>query len=404
MASAYPDLASIELWQRSLARSRARRLGLAPGADRDLSAPAPWERSLWCSRQRRRAAATRKPMPTRAAGLSLAVVASAVTVPLMPASAAATPAAHSAHAGASTMLHKGSRGRAVAALQRALGITADGAFGPQTRHAVRAYQRAHGLEVDGVAGPETLGALGLTGSAYRSTGSAKSSSRGHRHRHHRSAVPGADRHLSPATVRAVQQKLGISADGVFGRQTLHAVRAYQRAHGLTVDGVVGPQTLAAMGVGTSSDGSTQGERSSATDGSSSTDGSTTTDSSTAGSAQGAAAAVAAAQAEIGKPYASGGNGPGSFDCSGLTVWAFKAAGISLPRTSFAQYQQGSPVSSKDIQPGDLVFFDTDGPGASHVGIAVSSSSAISATSHGVMEHSISGGYWGDHYLGARRVF
>jgi peptidoglycan DL-endopeptidase CwlO len=50
-----------------------------------------------------------------------------------------------------------------------------------------------------------------------------------------------------------------------------------------------------------------------------------------------------------------------------------------------------------------VFFDTDGGGASHVGIATGAGTAISATTHGVMEHSISDGYWGAHFLGARRV-
>ena len=64
------------------------------------------------------------------------------------------------------------RGSGVVALQRALGITADGVYGPQTRRAVRAFQRAHGLVVDGIAGPQTLGALGL--SATRRAGRAGS--------------------------------------------------------------------------------------------------------------------------------------------------------------------------------------------------------------------------------------
>jgi peptidoglycan DL-endopeptidase CwlO len=61
------------------------------------------------------------------------------------------------------------------------------------------------------------------------------------------------------------------------------------------------------------------------------------------------------------------------------------------------------VNRSAIQAGDLVFFNTDGGGASHVGIATSNSTVISATTHGVMEHSISGTYWGSHYIGARRV-
>jgi cell wall-associated NlpC family hydrolase len=107
---------------------------------------------------------------------------------------------------------------------------------------------------------------------------------------------------------------------------------------------------------------------------------------------------------IGVPYAYGGNGPRSFDCSGLTVWAMRAAGIALPRTSYSQFDAGAPVDRSSIQAGDLVFFDTDGSGASHVGVATGNATVISATaSSGVVEHSISGPYWGARYVGARRV-
>ncbi len=110
-----------------------------------------------------------------------------------------------------------------------------------------------------------------------------------------------------------------------------------------------------------------------------------------------------ARAQIGKPYAWGGNGPGSFDCSGLTTYAYRAAGISLPRTSHAQFGVGSRVSRGAVRAGDLVFFATNGPGASHVGIAISNGSFVSATSHGVRIQPISGSYWGRTYVGARRV-
>jgi cell wall-associated NlpC family hydrolase len=105
---------------------------------------------------------------------------------------------------------------------------------------------------------------------------------------------------------------------------------------------------------------------------------------------------------IGTPYAAGGAQPGGFDCSGLVQWAFKQAGVTLPRTSFAQFSVGTPVSRANVQAGDLVFFNANGPGASHVGIATSNSTAISATTHGVREHAISDSYWGSHYVGARR--
>lgn len=118
----------------------------------------------------------------------------------------------------------------------------------------------------------------------------------------------------------------------------------------------------------------------------------------------AAEAVAAVRRRIGAGYASGGTGPGAFDCSGLTLTAYADAGVTLPRVSFDQYAEGTAVGRKEIRPGDLVFFDTSGPGASHVGIAVSRKTVVSATSSGgVMEHPIDDAYWGSSYVGARRL-
>jgi cell wall-associated NlpC family hydrolase len=126
-------------------------------------------------------------------------------------------------------------------------------------------------------------------------------------------------------------------------------------------------------------------------------------STSASTGTGSFAAVAAARAQVGKPYVYAGVGPSGFDCSGLTQYAMRQAGISLPRTSYSQFGVGSAVSSSAIQAGELVFFNTSGGGASHVGIATSATTAISATTHGVMEHSIFGSYWGAHFVGARRV-
>jgi cell wall-associated NlpC family hydrolase len=113
--------------------------------------------------------------------------------------------------------------------------------------------------------------------------------------------------------------------------------------------------------------------------------------------------VSAARERIGAGYAMGATGPGAYDCSGLTMAAFGAAGIALPHSSFAQFGMGRAVDRDAIRAGDLVFFDTAGPGASHVGVATGKATAISATSSGVMEHSISDAYWGAAYVGARRV-
>lgn len=68
------------------------------------------------------------------------------------------------------------------------------------------------------------------------------------------------------------------------------------------------------------------------------------------------AAVAAAKSQLGKPYVWGGTGEGGFDCSGLTQWAWRQAGIELPRTADAQ-TVGRQISAEELQPGDLVVWD-----------------------------------------------
>ncbi|MFE7624317.1 NlpC/P60 family protein [Streptomyces sp. NPDC057509] len=75
--------------------------------------------------------------------------------------------------------------------------------------------------------------------------------------------------------------------------------------------------------------------------------------------------LAFARAQIGKPYVWGATGPSSYDCSGLTQAAWKAAGVDIPRTTWDQVNVGTRIATADLQPGDLVFFYDD---ISHVGI------------------------------------
>ncbi|RPF35705.1 C40 family peptidase [Streptomyces sp. TLI_185] len=120
-------------------------------------------------------------------------------------------------------------------------------------------------------------------------------------------------------------------------------------------------------------------------GSSSDSGSTSTsDSSYATKAE---KALAFARAQIGKPYVWGATGPDSYDCSGLTQAAWKAAGVTLPRTTYDQVNAGTTVSLGDAQPGDLIFFYDD---ISHVGIYIGNGMMIHAPKPGayVREESI----------------
>lgn len=131
----------------------------------------------------------------------------------------------------------------------------------------------------------------------------------------------------------------------------------------------------------------------------STGGSADTNSPSAPSSGKGAAAVAFAEAQIGKPYAFGATGPGSYDCSGLTMAAWNAAGVQLDRTSEAQFHDGTPVSQDQLQPGDLVFF-YDSYAPSHVGIYVGNGTVIHAPHPGASVEYTKLSYM--PYVGARR--
>jgi len=89
----------------------------------------------------------------------------------------------------------------------------------------------------------------------------------------------------------------------------------------------------------------------------------------------AAAAVSYAMAQVGKAYVYGAAGPSAFDCSGLTMMAWQAAGVSLPHSSSAQQGYGTPVSESQLQPGDLVFYYSP---VSHVGMYIGGGKIVNA--------------------------
>jgi cell wall-associated NlpC family hydrolase len=328
---------------------------------RDLGDARLWAASHHRSLDRRkRAAAPPRRLPGATASLALAVGATTVAVPAL-----------------SAGIETASAASGLKSVQRALGVTADGVMGPRTRAAIKRFQRRHDLPATGRLDRRTRAALREGRSSSRS----------------RSRRGDAER-FRGAWVAALQRKLGLEADGVFGPKTRAAVKAYQAEHDLQpATGAPGPRTLASMGISRSSSATV---RTIAAPGEADAE-------AEAPAGEGVAAAVEAARSQIGKPYRSAGDGPDGFDCSGLTVFAFKRAGISLGRSSFAQYEQGESISRSEIQAGDLVFFDSNGSGASHVGVATGPTRMISATTRGVMESGFSSGYWDSHYVGARRV-
>lgn len=185
-------------------------------------------------------------------------------------------------------------------------------------------------------------------------------------------------------VSMIQSKLSslgyaVSADGDFGEQTTIAVKAFQKDHGIQADGVVGAQTfrlLMGRDIPVSRDSSALSVR----------------------------RLVQTASRYIGVPYVFGGTSPNGFDCSGFMRFVYSKYGIHLPRMADEQFAVGHPVSYDNLQVGDLVFFSTYEPGPSHSGMYVGDGRFISATSsRGIQIARMDSGYWGERYIGARRV-
>ena len=106
----------------------------------------------------------------------------------------------------------------------------------------------------------------------------------------------------------------------------------------------------------------------------------------------------------GVPYVFGGTTPRGFDCSGYVQYVFAKHGIRLTRTADTQAREGKFVSRKNLKPGDLVFFTTYEPGASHVGIYAGNNLFWNATSsRGIMLSNLTDSYWGPRYYTARRI-
>ncbi|WP_446666606.1 C40 family peptidase [Flexivirga sp. B27] len=245
-------------------------------------------------------------------------------------------------------LRYGSRGSYVKTAQQRLGgLAVDGIFGTRTLAKVKSFQRTHGLAVDGIVGPLTWRALGgFPGTSPTPPDPTPSCK-----------VTVIRYGSQGALVSSAQRKLGgLAVDGVFGAATLSRVKSFQRAHGLAVDGIVGPRTWGALGgypCGTDptppppSGGSTS-------------------------------SVISIAEKYLGVPYVWGGSTPSQgFDCSGLTSYVYKQAGMYIPRT--ASQQQSYMKRTSSPQPGDLVFF---GSPAYHVGIYLGNNMMIAAPKPG----------------------
>lgn len=107
----------------------------------------------------------------------------------------------------------------------------------------------------------------------------------------------------------------------------------------------------------------------------------------------------------GAPYREGGVDPNGFDCSGFVRYVYEQHGVRMPRLVRDQFRVGKSVDRDRLEPGDLVFFSTVTPGASHVGIMIGGDQFVHAPSEkGVVRvESLAAQYWATRYVGAKRV-
>lgn len=278
-----------------------------------------------------------------------------------------------------------SSGPAVATIQTMVGVPADGEFGPQTAAALKAWQHRHHLRRTGVVGPATWAAMRQR-IAWRACGERITA-----------AVPGgqplhcASLHrgdIGPA-VAVLQAALGTAVDGGFGPDTERAVKRARRSHKLPVNPYVTAPLWSALGLdGTpacepgsaatsGSGGSAGGGGSAGAGGSGSHKHLTRLDRRRLRIERRVAAVVAGlsgpaktsdqlvskalgfARSQLGKPYRYGAVGPRSYDCSGLTMAAYAAAAVSMPRVAADQYAAGPKVALSDVREGDLLFWGSD---------------------------------------------
>lgn len=263
----------------------------------------------------------------------------------------------------------GSHGPAVKTLQTAVGATPDGDFGPLTQKAVTSWQSAHKIKPTGVVDAATWKALpvpvAVAACRQQVSGSGVTATC--------TTLTRNDAGPAVAVLQNAVRATGprIAVDAVYGDQTRGAVLALQKARKLPATGVVDAATWAALGLtGTpacllapapaaapapppdaAAQAKIRAQVAKLAAALPSTPGTTTNPV--------AKLAIAFAKAQTGKPYKWGATGPASYDCSGLVLAAYQAAGITMPRVAAGQYGAGASVPLDHAQAGDLLFYASD---------------------------------------------
>jgi cell wall-associated NlpC family hydrolase len=334
----------------------------------------------------------RRPAPPRthsALGRRGATLLTATAV-VLPLSAVAATGAWAAATPAPTQCASigiGAQGPAVKSIQALVGTTADGAYGPATAAAVKVWQQKHRLPATGTFDAATWAGLPVATGAV-DCGVQVTFPKG--------STPTCTtlvRNSTGAAVNVLQRRLGIAPASVYGPLTQTTVTAFQKAHKIAATGTVDHTTWAALGLtGTAACGtipapatpiktaSTTPAVPIKTTATVATPPAPAPVSASAAAQQKVAtqvasavaalatrsdqaspvpAAVAFAQKQLGRPYLYGGTTPAGYDCSGLMLASYAAAGLNISRTAAQQYAGGQNVALSDLRPGDIVFYATN---------------------------------------------
>jgi peptidoglycan DL-endopeptidase LytE len=286
---------------------------------------------------------------------------------------------------ANRTLKIGSRGKDVSQLQSQLKLlgyftypSITEYYGTITAEAVRKFQKDYGLSVDGVAGSKTLNKLQEVLNQKGTSAPTKNITEPSQ-TEIRLTIGSAGEEVKK--VQAKLKELGYFTypivTGYYGTTTYDAVKEFQKDNKLPATGTVDGTTFARL----MESKPPQKEKE-----------------------FNVINLIGDAAELLGTPYLWGGTSPEKgFDCSGFIVHLFKKQGISLPRTVALIWNAGKPVDKPSV--GDLVFFETYQPGASHLGIYIGNNQFIHcSSSKGVTISSLTSKYWSDHYLGAKRYY
>jgi peptidoglycan DL-endopeptidase LytE len=251
-------------------------------------------------------------------------------------------------------------------------------YGTITAEAVRKFQKEYGLTVDGIAGPQTMNklqeVLNQSGNSVQTNNKTEPSQP-----EIRLTIGSTGEDVKK--VQAKLKELGYftypAVTGYFGMTTYDSVKKFQTANKLPATGTVDATTYTQLMQAKPPQKETEFN---------------------------VINLIGDAAELLGTPYLWGGTSPEKgFDCSGFIVHVFKKQGISLPRTVALIWNAGKPVDKPSV--GDLVFFETYQPGASHLGIYIGNNQFIHCgSSTGVTISSLTNKYWSDRYLGAKRYY